>query len=66
MYILLCQPLTRFGYASLMHESRMSQIILGQSSLQRARTHAQLVCNYVQAGMPGGQQACYNVADFID
>jgi hypothetical protein len=66
MYILLCQPLTRSGYASLMHESRMSQVVFSQSSLQRARTHAQLVCNHVQTGVSGGQQARYNVADFID
>jgi hypothetical protein len=66
MYILHCQPLTRFGYTSLMHESRMSQIILSQSSLQGAWTHSQLVCNHVQTGVSGGQQARYDVADFID
>ena len=66
MYILLCQPLTRSGYASLMHESRMSQVVFGQSSLQGAGTHTQLVCNHVQTGLSGGQQARYDVADFID
>jgi len=66
MDILLRQLLTRFGYAGLMHESRMTQMIFSQSSLQGARAHPQLVCNHVQTGVSGGQQAHYNVADFID
>ncbi len=64
MHVLLCQPLTRFGDASLVHELCQRQIAIRQPSLQGARAYVQLGSDHTQCETAGRQRPSYDAADF--